>query len=72
MERNKNIFYILITILSMLNLFILLKEIDKRKEILRDIKEYYCIEILYDRENISIEEIKKKCDYYSATGVWRD
>ncbi len=72
MERNKNIFYILITILSMLNLFILLKEIDKRKEILRDIKEYYCIEILYDRENISIEETKKKCDYYSATGVWRD
>jgi len=72
MERNKNIFYILITILSMLNLFILLKEIDKRKEILRDIKEYYCIEILYDRENISLEEIKKKCDYYSATGVWRD
>tara|TARA_B100001059_G_C17642430_1_gene480118 strand:+ start:670 stop:840 length:171 start_codon:yes stop_codon:yes gene_type:complete len=56
----------------MLNLFILLKEIDKRKEILRDIKEYYCIEILYDRENISIEETKKKCDYYSATGVWRD
>ncbi len=72
MERNKKIFYILITILSMLNLFILLKEIDKRKEILRDIKEYYCIEILYDRENISIEETKKKCDYYSATGVWRD
>tara|TARA_X000001036_G_C20386558_1_gene686906 strand:- start:9 stop:227 length:219 start_codon:yes stop_codon:yes gene_type:complete len=72
MERNKNIFYILITILSMLNLFILLKEIDKRKEILKDVKEYYCIEILYDRENISIEEVKKKCDYYSATGVWRD
>ena len=72
MERNKNIFYILITILSMLNLFILLKEIDKRKEILRDIKEYYCIEILYDRENISLEEIKKKCDYYSATGILRD
>ena len=72
MERNKNIFYILITILSMLNLFILLKEIDKRKEILEDVKEYYCIEILYDRENISIEEVKKKCDYYSATGVWRD
>ena len=72
MERNKNIFYILIAILSMLNLVILLKEIDKRKEILEDVKEYYCIELLSDKENISIEEIKKKCDYYSATGVWRD
>ena len=72
MERKKNIFYILIAILSMLNLVILLKEIDKRKEILEDVKEYYCIELLSDKENISIEEIKKKCDYYSATGVWRD
>ncbi len=72
MERNKNIFYIFIAILSMLNLVILLKEIDKRKEILEDVKEYYCIELLSAKENISIEEIKKKCDYYSATGVWRD
>ena len=72
MERNKNIFYILIAILSMLNLIILLKEIDKRKEILEDVKEYYCIELLSSKENISIEEIRKKCDYYSATGVWRD
>ena len=72
MERNKNIFYILIAILSMLNLVILLKEIDKRKEILEDVKEYYCIELLSSKENISIEEIRKKCDYYSATGVWRD
>tara|TARA_B100000131_G_C17810429_1_gene489396 strand:- start:10 stop:180 length:171 start_codon:yes stop_codon:yes gene_type:complete len=56
----------------MLNLVILLKEIDKRKEILEDVKEYYCIELLSAKENISIEEIKKKCDYYSATGVWRD
>ena len=72
MERNKNIFYFLIAILSILNLVILLKEIDKRKEILKDVKEHYCIELLSDKEQMSIEEIRKKCDYYSASGVWRD
>ena len=72
MERNKNIFYFLIAILSLLNLVILLKEIDKRKEILKDVKEHYCIELLSDKEQMSLEEIRKKCDYYSATGVWRD
>ena len=72
MKKNKNIFYILILILSILNLVILLKEINRRKEILKDVKEYYCIELLSDRESISIEEIKKKCDYYSASGVWRE
>ena len=72
MERNKNIFYFLIATLSILNLVILLKEIDKRKEILKDVKEHYCIELLSDKEQMSIEEIKKKCDYYSASGVWRE
>ena len=72
MERNKNIFYFLIAVLSVLNLVILLKEIDKRKEILKDVKEHYCIELLSDKEQMSIEEIRKKCDYYSASGVWRD
>tara|TARA_Y100000592_G_scaffold3363_1_gene4878 strand:+ start:10212 stop:10430 length:219 start_codon:yes stop_codon:yes gene_type:complete len=72
MKRNKNIFYFLIASLSLINLVILLKEIDKRKEILEDVKEYYCIELLSDKENVSTETIKKKCDYYSATGVWRD
>lgn len=72
MERNKNIFYFLIAILSVLNLVILLKEIDNRNEILRDVKEHYCIELLSDKGEMPLEEIKKKCDYYSATGVWRD
>ncbi len=72
MKTKKNVFYILIAVLSILNLVILLKEIDKRKTILEDVKEYYCIELLSDKENLSIEAIKKKCDYYSATGVWRD
>tara|TARA_B100001059_G_C17785545_1_gene556851 strand:+ start:1443 stop:1661 length:219 start_codon:yes stop_codon:yes gene_type:complete len=72
MKKNKNILYILIVILSTINLVILLKEIDKRKEILKDIKEYYCIELLSAKENISIEAIKKKCDYYSASGVLRE
>jgi len=72
MKRNKNIFYLLIAILSILNLVILLKEIDKRKEILKDVKEHYCIELLSDKEQMSLEEIEKKCDYYSATGVWND
>ncbi len=72
MERKKNVFYIIIATLSILNLFILLKEIEKRKVILKDVKEYYCIELISEKENISIEEIRKKCDYYSATGVWRD
>ena len=72
MERNKNIFYFLIAMLSLLNLVILLKEIDKRKEILEDVKEHYCIELLSDKEHMTLEEIRKKCDYYSATGVWRD
>ena len=72
MERNKNIFYFLIAVLSILNLAILLKEIDNRNVILKDVKEYYCIELLSDKEKISLEEIRKKCDYYSATGVWRD
>lgn len=72
MERNKNIFYFLIAVLSVLNLVILLKEIDNRKEILKDVKEHYCIELLSDKEKMSIEEIRKKCDYYSASGVWRD
>lgn len=72
MKRNKNIFYIFIAILSILNLFILIKEIDKRKEILEDVKEHYCIELLSEKEQMTLEEIRKKCDYYSATGVWRD
>ena len=72
MERNKNIFYFLIAVLSVLNLVILLKEIDNRKEILKDVKEHYCIELLSDKEQMSLGEIRKKCDYYSATGVWRD
>ena len=72
MERNKNIFYFLIALLSLLNLAILLKEIDKRKDILKDVKEHYCIELLSSKEQMSLEEIRKKCDYYSATGVWRD
>ena len=72
MKRNKNIFYFLIAALSLINLVILLKEIDNRKEILKDVKEYYCIELLTDKEQLSIDEIKKKCDYYAATGVWRD
>ena len=72
MERNKNIFYFLIAVLSVLNLAILLKEIDKRNDILRDVKEHYCIELLSDKEQMSLGEIRKKCDYYSATGVWRD
>ena len=72
MERNKNIFYFLIAILSISNLVILLNEIENRKEILKDVKEHYCIELLSDKEQMSLDKIKKKCDYYSATGVWRD
>ena len=72
MEKKKNIFYLLIAFLSLVNLLILFKEMNKRKEILEDVKEYYCIELLSEKENISLEEIKKKCDYYSATGVWND
>ena len=72
MEKKKNIFYLLIAILSSINLLLLVKEINKRKEILEDVKEYYCIELLSEKENMSLEEIKKKCDYYSATGVWND
>ena len=72
METKKNVFYVLIAFLSAINLLILLNEIKEREEILKDPKEYYCIELLVDKENMSVGLAKKKCDYYSSTGIWRD
>lgn len=71
MSKNKNIFYVLIAALSFLNLFLLLKEIDTRKKIVKNIKELHCIELLVEKEKVDSDAISKKCHYYSATGVWQ-
>jgi len=71
MIKNKNIYYILIAALSFLNLFLLIKEINTRKEIVRNIKELHCIELLVEKEKVDPDTVRNKCDYYSATGVWQ-
>tara|TARA_B000000557_G_C20594572_1_gene367060 strand:+ start:225 stop:485 length:261 start_codon:yes stop_codon:yes gene_type:complete len=71
MIKNKNIYYILIAALSFLNLFLLIKEIDTRKEIVKNIKELHCIELLVEKEKVDPDTIRNKCHYYSATGVWQ-
>ncbi len=71
MSKNKNIFYVLIAALSFLNLFLLLKEIDTRKKIVKNIKELHCIELLVEKEKVDSSTIRNKCHYYSVTGVWQ-
>ena len=71
MSKNKNIFYILIAALSFLNLFLLIKEIETRKKIVKNIKELHCIELLVEKEKIESDVISNKCHYYSATGIWQ-
>lgn len=71
MNRNKNIIYFLIALFSILNLFLLTKEIEKVEKLSKNIKELHCIElanILLEKENIS--SIRNKCHFYSATGKW--
>lgn len=71
MSINKNIFYFLIAALSFLNLFLLIKEIDTRKKIVKNIKELHCIELLVEKEKVDSDTIRNKCHYYSATGIWQ-
>jgi len=72
MNRNINVYYFLIAVLSILNLFILLREIDKRDELIFKVKEVYCIEILSKQKSLFIQDIKVKCSYYAKTGEWND
>ena len=71
MKKHKNIFYILIAVLSLINLFLLLAEIEERKKLVENIKELHCIELIIAKEGEDIDFTRRKCHYYSATGIWQ-